>query len=138
MRVSNRSETGYAALHKLGELGLELERRRGPEPYPHPTGPAPSLEGLRRRRGEIERLAARHGACAVRVFGSVARGDAQPDSDLDLLVELDAQRGLLEQAALQGDLEELLGCRVHVVRSGGLHYTSDSARERIEREALEL
>jgi predicted nucleotidyltransferase len=136
MRVSNRSDTGYVALHKLGEL--ELERRRGPEPYPHPTGPAPSLEGLRRRRGEVERLAALHGACAVRVFGSVARGDAQPDSDLDLLVELDAQRGLLEQAALQGDLEELLGCRVHVVRSGGLHYTPDSARERIEREALEL
>jgi predicted nucleotidyltransferase len=136
--VSNRSDTGYAALHKLGGLGLELERQRGPEPYPHPTGPAPSLEGLRRRRGEIERLAARHGACAVRVFGSVARGDAQPDSDLDLLVELDAQRGLLEQAALQGDLEELLGCRVHVVRSEGLRDTSDNVRERIEREALEL
>ncbi|MGA2929768.1 MAG: nucleotidyltransferase domain-containing protein [Solirubrobacteraceae bacterium] len=64
------------------------------------------------------------------MFGSVARGDAQPDSDLDLLVEMDAQRGLLEQAALQGDLQELLGCRVHVVRSGGLRDTSDSVRER--------
>lgn len=136
--MSNRSDTGYAALHKLGELGRELERRRGPDPYPHPTGPAPTLEELRRHRGEIERLAARHGAGAVRVFGSVARGDAQPDSDLDLLVEIDAQHGLLEQAALQGDLEELLGCRVHVVRSEGSRDTSDNVRERIEREALEL
>lgn len=136
--MSDPSDTGYAPLHELGELGLEFERRRGPDPYPRPTGPAPSVEGLRRRRTEIELLAARHGARAVRVFGSVARGDAQPDSDLDLLVDMDAQRGLLEQAALQGDLEELLGCRVHVVRSGGLHYTSDSTRERIEREALEL
>ncbi len=132
--MTDRSDTEYAALHKLGEL----EHLRGPDPYPHPTGPAPSLEELRRRRGEIERLAARHGASVVRVFGSVARRDARPDSDLDLLVEMGAQRGLLEQAALQGDLQELLGCRVHVVRSSGSRDISDTVRERIEREALEL
>jgi predicted nucleotidyltransferase len=101
------------------------------------SGPAPSLEEVRRRRGEIERLAARHGARGVRVFGSVARGEARPDSDLDVLVEME-QRGMLEQAGLQGDLEELLRCPVHVATTCGLRYARESTRKQIEREAIPL
>jgi uncharacterized protein len=100
----------YLALRRLGDLGRELERQRQPDPYPRATGPAPSLEELRTRREEIMRAAARHGVRTARVFGSVARGDAGAGSDVDLLVEMDGERGLLQQAALQGDLEELLGC----------------------------
>ena len=107
------------ALQKLGDLGRELERRRRPDPYPRATGPAPSLEELRRRRDEIERLAERHGARSVRIFGSVARGRGNRDSDLDVLVDMGERRSLFVQAALQGDLEELLGCPVHVVTTGG-------------------
>lgn len=86
-------EERYAALHQLAERGREIERRRGPDPYPRPTGPPPNLEELRRRRDEITRVAERHGTRAVRVFGSVARGEARPESDLDVLVELGERRG---------------------------------------------
>jgi predicted nucleotidyltransferase len=136
--VSTKTESGYAALHRVGELGREIDRRRGPDPYPRPSGPAPSLQELRRRRAEIERLAARHGARGVRVFGSVARGEAGPDSDLDVLVEIEQRRGLLEQAGLQGDLEELLRCPVHVATTRGLRHARESTREQIEREARRL
>jgi predicted nucleotidyltransferase len=83
-------------------------------------------------------LAARHGARGVRVFGSVARGEAGPGSDLDVLVEIEQRRGLLEQAGLQGDLEELLHCPVHVATTRGLRYARESTREQIEWEARRL
>lgn len=136
--VSNPAESRYVGLRKLGDLGRELERRRQPDPYPHPTGPAPTLGELRRRRDDIMRVAARHGALTVRVFGSVARGDAASDSDLDVLVDMGDRRSLLEQAALQGDLEDLLGCPVHVVTTGGLRHSRGHIRERIQREAVSL
>jgi predicted nucleotidyltransferase len=82
------------------------------------------------------RIADRHGASNVRIFGSVARGNAGPGSDLDVLVEMD--RGLLAQAALQNDLEDLLGCPVHVTTTSGLRYAREDAREEIEREAVSL
>jgi len=107
-----------------------------PDPYPRPTGPAPTLDELWRRRDEIMRIADRHGASNVRIFGSVARGNAGPGSDLDVLVEMD--RGLLAQAALQNDLEDLLGCPVHVTTTSGLRYAREDAREEIEREAVSL
>ena len=132
------SEGRYTALRRLGELGREIERERGPDPYPRPTGPAPSLEELRRRRHEIERVAARHRIRTLRVFGSVARGDGGPGSDLDVLVDMGDRNSLLEQAALQGDLEDLLGCQVHVTTTGGLSAASEETRERIEREAVSL
>ena len=110
----------------------------GPDPYSRPTGPAPSLEELRRRRDETVQIAVRHGASTVRVFGSVARGDAGPNSDLDILVDMGHSRSLFEQAAVQGDLEELLGCPVHVVSTGGLSYARDHTREQIAREAVSL
>jgi hypothetical protein len=132
------ADSGYVALRRLGDLGRELERRRPADPYPRADGPAPSLEELRRRRDEIMLAAARHSAVSVRVFGSVARGDTGSGSDVDLLVEMGERRSLFEQAALQGDLEDLLGCPVHVVTTGGLRYGRDHARQRIEREAVSL
>lgn len=132
------AEERYPALHRLGDLGRELERRRGPDPYPRPTGAPPSLEALRRRRDEIEKLAGSHGATTVRVFGSVARREIGPGSDLDFLVEMGKRRSLLAQAALQNDLEGLLGCPVHVVTTTGLSHAREDARERIEREAVSL
>ncbi len=126
-------------MRELGQRGREFERQRTPDPYPRPIGPAPSVQELRRRRAEIKRVAARHGARGLWVFGSVARGEAGPGSDLDVLVEMSAEGGgLLELAGVRGDLEELLGCRVHVVSSGGLRYARKGTRLRIEREAVEL
>ena len=82
-------------------------------------------------------MAAHHGAVSVRVFGSVARGERQAGSDLDVLVGLSG-RGLIEQAAVGRELEQLLGCPVHVIASSALAAAEDRARERIEAEALAL
>ena len=125
-------------MRRLGELGREVERRRQPDPYPRPTGPAPSLEKLRQHRDEINRAAAAHGALRVRIFGSVARGDSGPDSDLDVLVDMGEGPSLFDLAALQADLEDLLGCPVHVVTTGGLSQTREHTRDRIEHEAVLL
>lgn len=136
--MSSRTAGTSSALHELAERGREIERRRGPDPYPRPTGPPPGLDVLRRRRAEITRAAERHGARAVRVFGSVARGETQPDSDLDLLVELGERRGLFDLTALQHDLEDLLGCPVHLMTTSGLREARPDTREEIEREAVRL
>ena len=85
------------------------------------------------KRDEILRLAARHGASNVRLFGSVARGEAGPESDVDFLVELEPGRSLLDHAALLLDLEDLLGRRVDVVTDRGLRL---KIRDRVLREAV--
>lgn len=130
--------TEFSALHDLAELGRQIEQSREPDPYPRPVGPAPSLGGLRSRAAEVEALVRRHGVDEVKIFGSVARGEAEPDSDLDVLVDLDRGAGLLQLAALQSELEDLLGCPVHVVTTSGLRYASESTRERIAHEAVSL
>ncbi len=80
-----------------------------------------TTEMLTRHRVTILRLARRHGARDVRVFGSVARGEATPDSDLDLLVTFEPSRSLLDRIALIQDLEDALGVPVDVVTENGLH-----------------
>jgi len=65
-------------------------------------------------------IAARHGAYNVQVFGSVARGEARPDSDIDFLVNLEADRSLLDLARLLRELQALLNCPVDVVTEAGL------------------
>jgi hypothetical protein len=72
------------------------------------------------RRHEILEIAKRHGASNVRVFGSVARGDAHETSDVDLLVRFEPGRSLLDHGALIDELEELLGIKVDVISEGGL------------------
>jgi uncharacterized protein len=81
----------------------------------------PTLAGLRRRRRAIVAVCAAHGASSPRVFGSVARGDARLDSDVDFLVELEPGRTLFDVAALHDDLTDLLGWPVDVLTVGALH-----------------
>ncbi|MEZ5353758.1 MAG: nucleotidyltransferase family protein [Bryobacteraceae bacterium] len=80
-------------------------------------------------------MARKHGARNIRVFGSVARGETTEDSDLDLLVEWEPGRGLLDHVGLVQDLEELLGVKVHVGTEAALHWY---VRDRILREATPL
>jgi len=92
-------------------------------------------EVLRAKREEILRIAAQHGARNVRIFGSVARGEAKLDSDVDVLVDLEPGRSLLEHAALMLELEELLRCKVDVATERGLRAR---VRDRVLREAVPL
>ena len=87
------------------------------------------------RRQQILRLAARRGVRNVRVFGSAARGNAGPGSDLDLLIDLDPDHSLFDVGALLLDLQDLLGRKVDVVTEGALHWY---VRDRVLREALPL
>lgn len=92
-------------------------------------------ELLASRRDEILRIAAKYGASNVRVFGSVARGEAGPESDIDLLVELDPRRSLLDHVALLQDLEDMLSRKVDVVNEKALHYC---VRDKVLREATPI
>lgn len=92
-------------------------------------------ERVKEQREEILRIARSHGAHNVRVFGSVARGEVTEDSDLDLLVKMDAGRSLFDHAALIGDLQEMLGCKVDVASERGLRAR---IRDRVLREATPL
>lgn len=94
-----------------------------------------SDEYLSARREDILQLAAKHGAHNVRVFGSLARGEARSDSDLDLLVDMEEGRSLLDLVGLWQDLEELLERHVDIVTERGL---SPYLREEIVREAILL
>lgn len=87
------------------------------------------------KRRDILNLASAHGARNVRVFGSVARGTESPASDIDLLVDMDAERGLIERIALKQDLEDLLGRPVDLVTDRTL---SRYLREAILAEARPL
>jgi predicted nucleotidyltransferase len=90
---------------------------------------------LREHRGDILAIAARYGAHNVRVFGSVARGEADEASDIDFLVDLEPGRSLFDLGGLLMDLRALLGCDVDVVTPRGL---KQRIRERVLREAVPL
>jgi hypothetical protein len=94
-----------------------------------------TAEDIRKRRDEINRLAARYGAHDVRIFGSVARGDATETSDLDLVVRFEPGRSLLDHGGLLMDLQELLGIKVDVIDEDGMR---PRMRELVVREALPL
>jgi predicted nucleotidyltransferase len=93
------------------------------------------LQAIRNRREEVLRVAARHGAHNVRVFGSVAREESRRDSDVDLLVDMAPDRSLLDVSALFLDLRELLGRDVDIVTEPSIHWL---LRRRILREAVPL
>lgn len=86
-------------------------------------------------REEILKLAAKYGAYNVRVFGSVARGEARLDSDVDFLMEIEPQRTLLDQIGLMQSLEELLQRKVDIAEPHTLH---EIIRERVLKEAVVL
>ena len=90
---------------------------------------------LSQYRADILRLAAKHGAQNVRVFGSVVRGEATPESDVDFLVTMEPERSLFDMGGLLADLEDLLGRRVDVVEPEGLHWY---IREQVLKEAVAL
>lgn len=94
-----------------------------------------TISELRRRREEILAIAARHGARNVRVFGSIARGDCGPDSDIDFVVEFEPDRSLLDHGGLIMDLQDALGCKVDVVSAHGLR---DRVRARVEAESIAI
>ncbi|MGH9102531.1 MAG: nucleotidyltransferase family protein [Acidimicrobiales bacterium] len=96
-------------------------------------GEAPTLASLRAHRDEILRLAAARGVSNIRVFGSVARGDATPESDIDLLVDFQVRQSGFDLIAFADDLERLLGHRVDV--GTGVHRV---IRERVENQAVPL
>lgn len=90
---------------------------------------------VREKREEILRLAARHGVRSLRLFGSVARGDAGPESDVDFLIEAGPERTPWFPGGFIADLEELLDCKVDVVTEKALHWY---IRERVLKEAVPL
>ncbi len=95
----------------------------------------PLDELLRTKREDILRIAAKYGASNVRVFGSVARGEADSESDIDLLVNMEPGRSLFDMGGLLVDLEDLLGCNVDVVTEDSLR---DRIRDRVLKEAVAL
>lgn len=87
------------------------------------------------KRQEILHIAAKHGAENVRVFGSVARGEARLDSDIDLLVDVGPDHTPFFPGGLIADLEQLLGIKVQVVTREALHWY---IREKVLEEAVPL
>jgi predicted nucleotidyltransferase len=95
----------------------------------------PLQELIRVRREDILHTAARYGASNVRIFGSVARGNPDEQSDIDFLVDMEAGRSLFDLGGLLTDLENLLGCSVDVVTEKGLR---DRIRMQVLKEAIPL
>jgi len=90
---------------------------------------------LNERRDEIHRIAVKHGAHNIRIFGSVVRGEAGPDSDVDFLIDVGPTTSSWFPAGLILDLEEILGCRVEVVTERALN---PHIRDYVLREAILL
>jgi len=96
------------------ELPSDLPEGTAVEVTVAPARAVPSLEGLRGRRAEILAIVAKYGGSNLRVFGSVVRGQANPDSDVDFLVELAPGRSLWDLGGMIADLEDLLGVKADV------------------------
>lgn len=90
---------------------------------------------IEQHRDAILRIAAKYGARNVRVFGSIIRGDATDTSDIDILIDLDSNRSLLDHVGLKQELEELLDRNVDIVVEGGI---SPYLEEQIHSEAVPL
>lgn len=133
---SGRREPSLPTLAALIEAaGYELTAgiRRQPRRLSRLSGPVGRR--LRARRREVLAAAAAHGVTNLRVFGSVARGQDRPDSDVDLLADLPAGMGLFGLGRVQADLEAILGARVDLVPAQDL---KPGVRPRAERELVAL
>jgi predicted nucleotidyltransferase len=93
------------------------------------------VDAIKDRRSDILRILSLHGARNARIFGSAARGDLRPSSDIDVLVEMEPERTLIDLVALEQDLTELFRRRVDVITDGGI---SPHLRDRILAEAVPL
>lgn len=90
---------------------------------------------LKLKRKEILRVAALYGGRNIRVFGSVARGEADDQSDIDFLVDMEPGRSMLDLGGMLMDLEAILGCNVDIVTERGL---KPRIREKVIKEAVQL
>jgi predicted nucleotidyltransferase len=135
-RQSNPRATGQAAdAEWVLEAVSRLKASPGLRRYSWKvTDDVLTMQGLRRRRAEILGVAQKRRAHRIAVFGSVARGEAGPDSDLDLLVDFEPGASLLDHVGLFQDLEELLGVGVDVVTRNALKPRD----EHIRAEAVDL
>ncbi len=87
------------------------------------------------KRTEIQKIAAKYGANNIRIFGSVARGDAKENSDIDFLMDIEAGHSLLHRISLIQELEDLLNCKVDVAKPQLLHET---IKEQVLKESIPL
>jgi predicted nucleotidyltransferase len=94
-----------------------------------------NLQQLQGHREEILRLAQQYHSANIRVFGSVARGEAADESDVDFLIDVTPEQDLFDFIRFTRSLKELLGCEVDVVHSSALHH---SIREQVLQEAIPL
>lgn len=118
---AGRRQPALSTLARLiGAAGYDLvvDIRRKPRRLGRLSGPVGRK--VRRKRRELVAAAAAHDVTNLRVFGSVARGEDRPDSDLDLLADLPPGMGLLGLGRVQADLEAILGSRVDLVPAGDL------------------
>lgn len=92
-------------------------------------------KALKEKRDQIFAIARQYGARNVRIFGSIARGEGKRDSDLDVLVDLEPGRSLLDIIAIKQDLEDLLNTKVDVVTEAAV---SPYIREEVLRQAISL
>jgi hypothetical protein len=93
------------------------------------------LDLLKSNKAKILRIAEKYGASNIFVFGSVARKEATANSDIDLLIDLEPSRSLLDQIGFQQELEDLLGIPVDVVETTTLH---EMIRDQVLRDAVLL
>lgn len=125
--LSSRTIRAYAAPGKIpftctpgGHRRFEIEAVRCAL-YPRQAKQSPSMALLQNKRSEILAAASRFGASNVRVFGSVATGTADQESDIDLLVTLERGRSYADIEDLNHTLEDLLGCPVDILSQGACH-----------------
>ena len=121
---------------ELGRMTSRAEHRKNIESKVSKRNAAVAFrELLQAKREDILRTAVRHGAFNVRVFGSVARGEADAESDIDLLVDVEPGRTLFDLSELLMDLQDLLGRNVDIVTEKGLN---SRIRQRVLKEAVPL
>lgn len=87
------------------------------------------------KRKDILSLARQHGAASIKIFGSVVRGEEQPNSDVDFLVQMEKGRSLFDMGGLLMDLQDLLDCKVDVVSENGLR---SRIKDHVLREAMSI
>lgn len=92
-------------------------------------------QDIKDKREKILYIATTHGAKKIRLFGSIARGESRPESDIDLLVSFDEGRSLFDVIAFKTDMEELFGRKVDVVTEDSVHWY---IRDKILQEAIEI
>jgi predicted nucleotidyltransferase/DNA-binding XRE family transcriptional regulator len=133
---SGQRQPSLPALARLVDAAgfeLTLGLRRSPGRLRRLSGPVGHR--VRRHRKDLVAVAAAHGVSNLRVFGSVARGEDRPDSDVDLLADLPPGLSLFGLSRLEADLEDILGTRVDLIPAAGL---KPGVRERVESDLIPL